>query len=285
LMAYDAGELDIHAEITVRIPGFVPPLGEEASAEEGETSIVTTTLGRTLFNEALPIDYPYINKPVDKKVLSGIVNDLAERYPKVAVAASLYALMVAGFSWATRSGVTIAISDIIRPEDKPAILEEYEERANKVQSQYDLGLITDIERRTELIEIWTEATNKVDDAMQKNFPVENAINQMVSSGARGNWTQVRQIAGMRGLVANPQGRSFLARSSPTTVKACRSSSTSSRPTVRGRDLRIPRCAPPTPGTSPGAWSTSRRTSSSAKRTAVLSAGSRCPSPTRARTAR
>ena len=99
LMAYDAGELDIHAEITVRIPGFVPPLGEEASAEEGETSIVTTTLGRTLFNEALPIDYPYITQPVDKKVLSGIVRP--GQLPEGVVAA---VRRDEGLSWAPLRG-------------------------------------------------------------------------------------------------------------------------------------------------------------------------------------
>ncbi|HLS02475.1 MAG TPA: DNA-directed RNA polymerase subunit beta', partial [Beutenbergiaceae bacterium] len=206
IMAYDAGELDLHAQITVRIKGHVAEVGTVVEeVDEERTSIVETSLGRTLFNEALPVDYPYINTTVDRKVLSQIVNDLAERYPKVAVAASLDALMEAGFSWATRSGVTIAISDIVSPDNKEAILEAYDERALKVQAQYDRGLITDFERRTELIEIWTEATNKVDEAMQENFPESNSINQMVSSGARGNWTQIRQIAGMRGLVANPQG--------------------------------------------------------------------------------
>ncbi len=207
IMAYDAGELDLHAEITVRIPGYIAEVGEEVTEDVDETveTIISTTLGRTLFNEALPIDYPYINTSVDRKVLSRIVNDLAERYPKVAVAASLDALMEAGFTWATRSGVTIAISDIISPKGKEKILEKYDERAAKVQAQYDRGLITDIERRTELIGIWTEATNEVDKAMQKNFTEDNSINQMVTSGARGNWTQVRQIAGMRGLVANPNG--------------------------------------------------------------------------------
>ena len=167
--------------------------------------ILDTTLGRALFNEALPVDYPFVNAEVDKKVLGGIVNDLAERYPKVQVAATLDALKEAGFRWATRSGVTISIEDVVTPPKKAEILDEAETRAEKVQTQFERGLITDSERRQELIEIWTRATDEVADAMREHFPRHNPVFMMVNSGARGNWMQVRQIAGMRGLVANPKG--------------------------------------------------------------------------------
>ncbi|PWD50482.1 DNA-directed RNA polymerase subunit beta' [Serinibacter arcticus] len=207
IMAFDAGQIDLNAEITIRMTDLVPPLGWEPPAgfTEGDTVLFDTTLGRALFNETLPVDYPFVNGVVGKKELSVIVNDLAERYPKVAVAASLDALKAAGFTWATRSGVTIAISDVVAPEGKKAILEAYEGQAAKVQGQYERGLITDEERRGELIDIWTKATDEVAAAMRESFPKRNTIQRMVGSGARGNWMQVRQIAGMRGLVANPKG--------------------------------------------------------------------------------
>jgi len=110
-----------------------------------------------------------------------------------------------GFHWATRAGVTIGIEDVVTPPRKREILESYENKAEKVQSQYEKGLITDDERRQELIEIWTQATNEVAKAMEENFPRRNPVWMMVFSGARGNMMQVRQIAGMRGLVANPKG--------------------------------------------------------------------------------
>ena len=138
-------------------------------------------------------------------MLSAIVNDLAERYPKVQVAATLDALKEAGFHWATRSGTTVSISDVVTPPRKQEILDRYETKAAKVQGQYERGLITDDERRQELIEIWTQATNEVAKEMEANLPKTNSIYKMVSSGARGNWMQMRQIAGMRGLVANPKG--------------------------------------------------------------------------------
>lgn len=207
LMAHDRGDIKLGTVVKIRFDDIVP--GPDVVVSEGwsagEPMVVETTVGRALFNATLPVDYPYVNRVVDKKRLSIIVNDLAERYPKVTVAASLDELKEAGFKWATRSGVTIAISDVATPAAKAGILEEHEARALKVQQQYDRGLITDDERRQELIEIWTQATDKVAKAMQENFPIHNTVYRMVGSGARGNWMQVRQIAGMRGLVADPKG--------------------------------------------------------------------------------
>ncbi|WP_061963539.1 DNA-directed RNA polymerase subunit beta' [Demequina aurantiaca] len=208
MMAFDSGTIALNAEISLRVDGTTVPPADVTLDEDriaGSAFTLKTTLGRALFNELLPVSYPYVNRNVDKKVLGDIVNNLAERYPKVEVAASLDALKAAGFYWATRSGVTIAISDVVTPQGKQAILDRYETLAAKVQDQYDTGLITDDERRQELIEIWTQATNEVDKEMRAAFPEYNTVHTMVGSGARGNWMQVRQIAGMRGLVANPKG--------------------------------------------------------------------------------
>ncbi|HQV92402.1 MAG TPA: DNA-directed RNA polymerase subunit beta', partial [Phycicoccus sp.] len=211
-MAFDAGEIELGSRIKVRVKDVVPtPMVELAEGVEQDEAgfikewLVETTLGRALFNETLPEDYPFVNDQVDKKRLSTIVNDLAERYSKVQVAASLDALKEYGFHWATRSGTTVAISDVVAPPRKLEILESYETKADKVQTQYERGLITDEERRQELIEIWTQATTKVAEEMESNIPKTNTIYRMVSSGARGNWMQLRQIAGMRGLVSNPKG--------------------------------------------------------------------------------
>jgi DNA-directed RNA polymerase subunit beta' len=149
-----------------------------------------------------------VNFEVGKKQLSGIVNELAEKYPKVEVAAALDHLKDSGFHWATRSGVTIAIEDVVAPPNKADILASYEKRADKVQREYDRGLITDDERRQELIEIWTHATADVASDMENAFPRTNPVWMMVNSGARGNPMQVRQIAGMRGLVSNPKGETI-----------------------------------------------------------------------------
>ncbi len=204
VMAKDTGELDLQAKIKLRMRDVVPPRGS-AVLEDGELYLLETTLGRALFNETLPVDYPFVDVSVTKRELGSIVNDLAERYPKVQVAATLDALKETGFHWATRSGVTISIEDVVTPAGKAEILERYEGDAEKVEKQYGRGVITVEERRQELIEIWTKATAEVARAMEENFPKDNPVWMMVHSGARGNMMQVRQIAGMRGLVANPKG--------------------------------------------------------------------------------
>jgi DNA-directed RNA polymerase subunit beta' len=205
ILAHDQHSLDLNAMARIRLNDVVFGEGEAPEGYTGGPVIVNTTLGQALFNEALPADYPYIQKVADKGTISGIVNDLAERYPKTVVAATLDNIKDAGFHWATRSGVTVALSDVLTPPNKREIVAGYEKLAAKVQTEFEKGMITDNERRQELIKIWTDATAEVAEAMQKNFPANNTINRMVTSGARGNWLQVRNIAGMRGLVNNPKG--------------------------------------------------------------------------------
>jgi DNA-directed RNA polymerase subunit beta' len=210
IMAYDQHELDLQAKIEIRLSGIAPPTGFTPAEgwTEGAPFRLTTTLGRCIFNDTLPATFPFVNYEVGKKQLSVIVNELAQTYPKVEVARALDALKDAGFHWATRAGLTIAIEDVIAPPNKATILEAYEKRADKVQREYERGLITDEERRQELIEIWTHATADVAKDMEEAFPETNSVWMMVNSGARGNPMQVRQIAGMRGLVSNPKGETI-----------------------------------------------------------------------------
>ena len=206
ILAHDQHTVDLNAKVRIRLSDVVFAEGEEpAGFVAGKPALVNTSLGRALFNETLPEDYPYVEAVADKGQLSAIVNDLAERYPKVDVAAALDRIKDAGFHWASRSGVTVALSDVLTPPNKRQIIEGYEKQASKVQTQFEKGLTTDAERRQELIEIWNKATAEVAKAMEENMPADNTINRMVTSGARGNWMQVRQIAGMRGLVSNPKG--------------------------------------------------------------------------------
>ncbi len=207
IMAFDRQEISLQSRIAIRFKQIVPPAGYQTPEgwEPGRQLLLETSLGRALFNEALPDDFAYVDYEVGKKQLGVIVNELAERYHKVDVAHALDALKDTGFHWATRSGVTISIEDVVTPPRKQEILATYEDQAAKVQTQFSRGLITDEERRQELIEIWTQATNEVAKEMEKNFEKTNPIYMIVHSGARGNMMQVRQIAAMRGLVANPKG--------------------------------------------------------------------------------
>ncbi|HYH51331.1 MAG TPA: DNA-directed RNA polymerase subunit beta', partial [Acidimicrobiia bacterium] len=220
----EAAPLAIHAKIRVRMPASKFP--EDRFPERSDAApesivvkrlethngdepkvVVETTLGRLLFNEAFPPDFPFVNTVVKKRDMTTIVDDLVRFYPKAIVAQSLDNLKDLGFHFSTRSGLTISIDDVRTPPDKATILDGFEREAEKVETQFRKGVITDDERRQKEIEIWTEATDKVREAMQRSMAAEkfNPIDMMVGSGARGNIMQVRQIAGMRGLVANPRG--------------------------------------------------------------------------------
>lgn len=203
ILAKDEGTLDLQAVVRIRVPGLSFLEGEAPEGYERH-GLVESSLGQAIFNDTLPKGYPFVRDVADKNKLSQIVNKLAEEYP-AEVAATLDRIKDAGFYWATRSGVTVALSDILTPPNKAEIVGRYEKDAAKVQDDFDMGFIDDSARRKELIDIWTKATDEVQVAMRENFPEDNTINRMVSSGARGNWLQIRNIAGMRGLVNNPKG--------------------------------------------------------------------------------
>jgi DNA-directed RNA polymerase subunit beta' len=203
--AYDAGEIDLHAKIKYRkaIVGADPD-GDEPAYEE-----IDTTPGRIIFNTALPPDFEFVNDVVGKRnrSIGSIVEVLAERYPRVTVAASLDAIKNLCFRYAAQSGLTISIDDVKTPPTKGQIIARYESEAQKAETQFKRGIITDDERRQKEIEIWTAANSEIGREMENTLAqVEfNPLNMMVDSGARGNPQQVRQIAGMKGLVSNPRG--------------------------------------------------------------------------------
>ena len=218
IMAHEIGELNLHAPISVRLGVLTgdPERHAELKAElEGLITpdpvaggaLAETTVGRAIFNRAFPDSFPYVNAPVIKSGIRKLVEVAINRYPRFEVERTLDKLKELGFSYATVSGLTIGLEDVKTPKKKKSILARHARKADKVQDLYEKGVITDSERRAELIEIWSEATEEVKDAMEATLKSEpfNPLEMMVGSGARGNTMQVRQIAGMRGLVANPRG--------------------------------------------------------------------------------
>ncbi len=201
--AVEAGEVSLHAQIEFRSPRTQV----SGDNEDGKVSYLATTAGRVLFNHALPEDFPWVNTKVTKREMGSIVEQLAREFEKATVATSLDALKDLCFHWAMKSGVTVSVDDVKTPSTKKSILEKHEAEAEKVEKQFRRGIITDGERRQKEVEIWSLATEEVKNDMEKGLQEEsfNPIDMMVGSGARGNMMQVRQIAGMRGLVANPRG--------------------------------------------------------------------------------
>jgi DNA-directed RNA polymerase subunit beta' len=211
LLALDAG-FPVHDPIKIRLDGkalsdSVLPEGYDPEAAEwaGRTPVIRTTIGRVIFNGAFPDDFTFRDHQVLKADIARLVDEVVHTYDRATVEQVLDNLKNLGFHYATRAGVTIGVEDVTTPEAKARILDDHEKRAAKVEQQFRRGIITDDERRQELIEIWTEATDEVQKAMEAQFTATNPIYMMANSGARGNAMQIRQVAGMRGLVANPKG--------------------------------------------------------------------------------
>jgi DNA-directed RNA polymerase subunit beta' len=200
--AYESGQVDLHAPVEYRDQRLI-----DQPANGSAATYHRTTPGRVFFNAELPVGYEFVNKIIAKGDMSTLVDDLARHYPKADVAISLDGIKSLCFTFAMKSGLTVSIDDIKTPPEKKAILEEHEKEADKVETQFRKGIITDGERRQKEVEIWTTATEQVRAKMEEALKAEqfNPIEMMVGSGARGNMMQVRQIAGMRGLVANPRG--------------------------------------------------------------------------------
>jgi DNA-directed RNA polymerase subunit beta' len=211
IMAMDRGALSVRAKIKVRLTQLRPPTDIEAELfgdegwKPGDAWTASTTLGRVMFNELLPQRYAFVNEQMHKKVQARIVNDLAERYPMIVVAQTVDKLKDAGFYWATRSGVTVSMADVIVPPEKQEILERYEAEADRIEKQYQRGALNHEERNGELVKIWQKATEEVGEALRSHYPADNPIITIVDSGATGNFTQTRTLAGMKGLVTNPKG--------------------------------------------------------------------------------
>ena len=196
-----AGSAEMHSELKGR---FAELLTEEPV--EG-SKLMQTTLGRLHFNSIMPLDFPYIQASIRKPEMKKIISEVIERYNKAELRFFLDSMKSVGFKYGAKAGLTVAMNDVKTPPSKQQILEKYEAEADKVEKLYKDDIITETERKQKVIEIWNEATDQVQYAMSAELESEefNPVDMMVKSGARGNMMQVRQLAGMRGLVANPKG--------------------------------------------------------------------------------
>ncbi len=216
--AYEAGHIGLQTPIKIRVgelagdPQLHSQLKNRFSELTTETpvdgnALINTTLGRVYFNTVLPKDFPYIQAKVRKNEMKKIISEVIERYNKAELREFLDAMKDVGFKYGAKAGLSVAMTDVKTPPSKNQILEKYESEAEKVEKLFNDDVITENERKQKIIEIWTEATDQVQYAMSAELEADefNPVDMMVKSGARGNMMQVRQLAGMRGLVANPKG--------------------------------------------------------------------------------
>ena len=217
-IAYENGHIELQTPINVRVGELAgdPEMHSQLYGRFSEllteqpvdgTKLLSTTLGRLHFNSILPPNFPFIQASVRKPQMKKIISEAIERYNKAELRVFLDSMKSVGFTFGAKAGLTVAMNDVKTPPSKNLILEKYEAEAEKVEKQFEADVITENERKQKIIEIWNGATEEVQDAMKIELEAEefNPVDMMVKSGARGNMMQVRQLAGMRGLVANPKG--------------------------------------------------------------------------------
>ncbi|MBR2474257.1 MAG: DNA-directed RNA polymerase subunit beta' [Clostridia bacterium] len=213
MMAYENGELGLHAPIKVRVTKEID--GKQVSG------LIDATLGRMIFNKPIPQDLGFVDrtKPenllklevdctVGKKMLGKIVDNCIKKHAISETAQVLDAIKAQGFKYSTRSGISISYADVTIPEEKYTLIEEAEKMVDKVREAYEDGMLTEEERYKNVIKIWEKTTSDVVSALQKRFDKYNSIKMMSDSGARGSMTQMRQLAGMRGLMFKASGETM-----------------------------------------------------------------------------
>jgi DNA-directed RNA polymerase subunit beta' len=199
IFAYDLGFVELHAKIKVQLA--------ENKARNTRRKISETTVGRIIFNEILPLEVRGVNDTLDKKKLKELVAEVYATLGPEGTAEVVDRIKDIGFRFATRSGLTIAIDDITVPGAKQEILERVGAKVNEVEQQYRRGLITEQEQYEKTVELWSAATDQVTEAVAKGMDAHSPIRVMANSGAtKGGFQPIRQLAGMRGLMADPAGR-------------------------------------------------------------------------------
>lgn len=192
IIAHDNGELDLHAKIKYRFKG----------------KIIETTTGRVIFNQIVPEEMGFFNELLIKKVFSGFIYKMFMKLGNEVTARFLDNLKSLGYKYATQAGVSISFSDMIVPEEKKKLIEDSNKKVSSILDEHEQGLITDAERYNKIIDVWTHTTNDVSKSLIEKIKFDqhgfNSLHMMVDSGARGSQEQVRQLAGMRGLMMKPQ---------------------------------------------------------------------------------
>lgn len=233
---YQNGTAELHARVAIPAKA----LNKISFTDKQQDAYLITTIGKIIFNEIFPKDFPYINqsttsnlmhgpsddyfafekgcdirakmeelpecKAVGKDYLGSIIAECFRKYHTTETSIILDKVKQLGFTYSTKAGITVAVADVIVPKEKQEILKESEQKVQTITNQYRRGLITDDERYDRVIAIWSKAKDDITDILMKSLDKYNSINMMVESKARGNKSQITQLGGMRGLMANPAGK-------------------------------------------------------------------------------
>jgi len=214
ILAQEFGIIDIKARIRVRMPLitadkkliYADKKSAKISQNQRESVFVETSVGRILFNETLPADYPFQNQLIKVKDLEKIVGDIIVKYSPEVVEETLDKVKNLGFEYATVSGITWGIDDLVVPPQKPEIIKAAETEVETIESHFKKGLLSKEEKMQKVIEVWSKAKSEIEKLVPKTLLQSGSVFQIVDAGARGSWSQPVQMTGMKGLVINPMGQ-------------------------------------------------------------------------------
>ena len=211
LLAHEFGVVDTRARIKVRLRKNQEPeiKNEEEKGKEVKSRhavLVETSAGRILFNRALPDEFPFVNRELKNRDLADVVSRIIKRYGIAGTPAILNSIKRVGFEFATKSGISWGIADLRQPAEKSGLVRDARGEVAVIVDHFQRGLLTDAERYARIVEVWQEVVDKITRMVPQVLDPEGSIYAMVDSRARGSWTQIRQMSGMKGLVVNPASR-------------------------------------------------------------------------------
>jgi len=204
VLAFEFDQIDLKARIKVKDPLKVP--SRQPRNKKEKPTFSETSVGRIIFNRALPEDYPFCNEDMNAKKLDKLAGNIIEKYDRNIASDVLDKIKEIGFEYSTKSGVSWGMDDLIIPSEKKKIIDEANKEAETIESHYKKGLLSKEEKADRVIEVWQRAKLEVEKLVPKTLPKEGSVFQIVDSGSRGGWAQVVQMTGMKGLVINPAGK-------------------------------------------------------------------------------
>ena len=207
-MAYEMGGIGLHDPIKVRMMLPQKTTGQLNHSEEQPDGMVTveTSVGRVIFNEIIPDSMGYYNEVIDKKKMGNVVYEAYRMEGNAKTAEMLDGIKRLGYKYSTKAGISVGVTDFETPPEKAEILAEADRDVDSIENDFQVGLINEDERHNQVVEVWSQATDDVTEALKKHLDESNPVYMMATSGARGNFQQIRQLAGMRGMMADPSGK-------------------------------------------------------------------------------
>ncbi len=203
-LAYEFGDIGLKAKVKIRRNASKDKI-DKVKSKKDDSNFIETSVGRVVFNEALPEDFPFQNKLIKLKGLKEITAEVIRMYPEETVRRTLDDVKALGFEYSTLAGITWGLDDLVIPKDKPHILEEAEKEEEKVEDYFKKGLLTPEEKSMKIISIWSRVKSEIEKKVPEALPKRGSVFQMIDAGAKGSWTQSVQMCGMKGLVINPIG--------------------------------------------------------------------------------